>query len=243
MALGAPESLVYEACAEPYRDTQVGLELEAAMVHESRDDEVRRIDASFANASRLAASAAHLDPKFAAFAAAQSYWGEHASDPGALNDPQLEAAIEVVSQVCTDVGVPNGNEFVTPPMSYPPTRPSADALMPARTWSSATTGPYMWRASSSPTPTATAQPSRLSPRPTTMTPRRRGSVLGGDWRIRLLGRGVPGRVRLLALLTPSAEVARWRPCPLRCGDYRRSVTSTAPARERGQRRRWHPPAP
>jgi hypothetical protein len=114
MALGAPESLVYEACAEPYRDTQVGLELEAAMVHESRDDEVRRTDASFANASRLAASAAHLDPKFAAFAAAQSYWGEHASDPGALNDPQLEAAIEVVSQVCTDVGVPNGNAFVRP---------------------------------------------------------------------------------------------------------------------------------
>jgi len=106
---------VYQACAEPHRFTQVSIELEAAMIHESPDEEALRIDAAFAEGARLAADAARLDPEFAAFAAAQTYWGEHASDAGALTDPRLEAATDTVSDVCAQVGVPDGEEFIEIP--------------------------------------------------------------------------------------------------------------------------------
>jgi hypothetical protein len=113
--LGAAESLVYEACAQPYRATQFWIELEAAMIHESSDEEAARIDASLSEAARLAVGAARLDPKVAEFAAAQSYSTDHASDPSALNDPRLEAAIATVSEVCAQVRVPDGEEFIDIP--------------------------------------------------------------------------------------------------------------------------------
>jgi hypothetical protein len=116
--LSAADSLVYRACAEPYRATQFGIELEAAMIHESRDEEAARIGASLAEASRLAADAARLDPEFAPFASAESYWRDHARvEAGALidPDPEMDAALDIVSDVCAQVGVPDGDEFIEIP--------------------------------------------------------------------------------------------------------------------------------
>jgi hypothetical protein len=114
--LSTAESLVYQACAEPYRATQVGIELQAAMIHESQDEEAARIDASLAEAARLAIDAARLDPEFAAFAAAESYWRDHAwAGTSAMNDPQMDAALESLSETCGRVGVSDGDEFIDIP--------------------------------------------------------------------------------------------------------------------------------
>jgi hypothetical protein len=112
--LSTAESLVYEACAEPYRASQVSIELGAAMIHESQDDETRRHDVALAKAVRLAADAARLDPEFAEFAAAHTYWQEHGT-AASLFDPQLEEALATISEVCGQVGVPDGEEFIDIP--------------------------------------------------------------------------------------------------------------------------------
>jgi hypothetical protein len=118
--LDSVRQLVFDACDFNERSIDAGLQLEAAMVYESLDDAMAREDRQWAAAAGTAEQAAALDPSYQPFAEAFNYWRlnarVNAADLVAGNiDPQLDAAIAAVTEVCATVGHPTGEEIAIPP--------------------------------------------------------------------------------------------------------------------------------
>jgi hypothetical protein len=112
--------LVFDACMEPIRTVEAGLQLEAALVYESVDDEQARSGRSMDHAVMLAEQAADFDPRLSAFAEAEAYWRDHGLvTPATMDDdPQLLAAVATVDDVCATVGVPTGDPVQVPDAIY-----------------------------------------------------------------------------------------------------------------------------